>query len=112
MQKWFTEETIQIHKKNSKLVNSVSFTLKQGLILFVFIKGELGLHIWKKVMVMPLKQQLVKNLVACIMIDRNGDSMITTCKPEMVRGCIDSFVALDQYRPQDNIQVSNVTFIT
>ncbi|XP_044742186.1 cullin-2 [Chrysoperla carnea] len=66
--------------------------------------GELGLHIWKKVMIMPLKETLVRNLMSYIMIDREGGHVCTTT-PEMVRGCILSFVALDQYRPQDNIQL-------
>ncbi|XP_033335780.2 cullin 2 [Megalopta genalis] len=58
--------------------------------------GELGLDIWKKKMIIPLKEQLVSQLLECIHADRVGEAQITNT--EVICGVVQSFVEVEKYR--------------
>ncbi|XP_076654096.1 cullin 2 [Halictus rubicundus] len=58
--------------------------------------GELGLDIWKKRMIMPLKKQLVSQLLDCIHADRVGKAQITNT--DVIWGVIHSFVQVEKYK--------------
>ncbi|XP_043260873.1 cullin-2 [Colletes gigas] len=58
--------------------------------------GELGLDIWKKRMILPLKKQLVSQLLDCIHADRVGKAQLANT--EVICGVIQSFVRVEEYK--------------
>ncbi|XP_076183973.1 cullin 2 [Ptiloglossa arizonensis] len=58
--------------------------------------GELGLDIWKKRMIIPLKKQLVSQLLDCIHADRVGKAQLANT--EVIWGVIQSFVRVEEYK--------------
>lgn len=68
--------------------------------------GELGLDIWKKKMIMPLKDKLVSLLLVCIDADRDSkyelapDDVI-----DVICGVIDSFVQVEKYKMKGQLNV-------
>ncbi|XP_066597628.1 cullin-2 [Prorops nasuta] len=57
--------------------------------------GELGLDIWKKRMIAPLRHVLVSLLLSCIQADRMGEAMLAST--EVICGVIQSFVKVEEY---------------
>lgn len=70
--------------------------------------GELGLYIWKKRMIGPLKKQLVPHLLENIHADRIGTSRAASI--EVICGVIESFVRVEEYKMKGQIDV--IIFIT
>ncbi|XP_076240147.1 cullin 2 [Calliopsis andreniformis] len=58
--------------------------------------GELGLDIWKKRMIVPLKKQLVSQLLESIHADRVGEA--EKASTEVICGVIQSFVRVGEYK--------------
>lgn len=65
--------------------------------------GELGLDIWKKRMIIPLKKQLVSQLLESIHADRVGKAEIAST--EVVCGVIQSFVCVGKYKLLGDLDV-------
>lgn len=58
--------------------------------------GELGLDIWKKKMIEPLKESLVELLLQGIHADRIGEAQHTTT--DVICGIIQSFFRVEEYQ--------------
>lgn len=69
--------------------------------------GELGLDIWKRGMITPLKKQLVSQLLECIHADRVGKAQ--TANTEVIWSVIHSFVQVEQYKLVDQLKV--ITYV-
>lgn len=67
------------------------------------INFHLGLEIWKRNMIEPLRDTLVKLLLEGIHQDRQGIAR-TTSLP-IIRGVIQSFVDVQQYKKKDKMEV-------
>ncbi|KAL1465546.1 hypothetical protein WDU94_005103 [Cyamophila willieti] len=65
--------------------------------------GELGLDIWKRKMIEPLKTSLVNLLLEGIRQNRLGNTYHT--KNDVMRGVIQSFVAVEEYRKKNNLEL-------
>lgn len=62
-----------------------------------------GLEIWKKNMIEPLRTSLVSAILECINQDRmNKGSFVNA---EIVRGVIESFVAVNKFKKRNTIEV-------
>lgn len=70
--------------------------------------GELGLEIWKRNMMEPLKSSLVRLLLEGIQADRVGDA--ASVSPEIIRGVIHSFVGVHEYKKKDNLELYKKMF--
>lgn len=66
--------------------------------------GELGLDIWKKRMMIPLKKQLVSQLLESIHADRVGQAEIAST--EVICGVIQSFVRVGEYKLLGQLDVT------
>ena len=65
--------------------------------------GELGLDIWKKIMIKILKRQLVALLLEGIHADRVGESHSATT--DVICGVIASFVSVEEYKNKGKLDV-------
>lgn len=65
--------------------------------------GELGLDIWKKRMIGPLKRQLVALLLEGIHADRMGEAQPATT--DVICGVIQSFVRVEEYKMKGELDV-------
>ena len=72
--------------------------------------GELGLDIWKKRMIIPLKKQLVSQLLESIHADRVGKAEIAST--EVVCGVIQSFVSVGKYKLLGDLDMYQEIFET
>ncbi|XP_031832846.1 cullin 2 [Nomia melanderi] len=70
--------------------------------------GELGLDIWKRGMITPLKKQLVSQLLECIHADRVGKAQ--TANTEVIWSVIHSFVQVEQYKLVDQLKMYQTIF--
>ncbi|XP_014262650.1 cullin-2 [Cimex lectularius] len=70
--------------------------------------GELGLEIWKRNMIEPLQENLVKLLLEGIHQDRVGDAQSTAS--EIIKGVIQSFVSVQEYKKKDNLELYRTIF--
>ncbi len=73
--------------------------------------GELGLDIWRRQMVEPLKEELVRLLLDGIRYDRLGSESISTGRTQFqtdatLKGVISSFVEVEEYKKKGNLDVS------
>ncbi|XP_076327537.1 cullin-2-like isoform X2 [Tachypleus tridentatus] len=68
--------------------------------------GELGLDLWKRNMIEPLKDSLVNLLLEAIRSDRLGDSP----NQKVVHGVIDSFVLVEEYKKKGSLQLYQEMF--
>lgn len=71
----------------------------------------LGLEIWKRNMIEPLQENLVKLLLDGIHQDRLGSGQHNN--NDVIRGVIQSFVSVQEYKKKGNLEVglSNYLFI-
>ncbi|KAK7573920.1 hypothetical protein V9T40_011111 [Parthenolecanium corni] len=65
--------------------------------------GELGLDIWKKNMIEPLRTSLVSAILECINLDRMNKGCFVN--PEIVRGVIESFVSVNKFKKRNTIEL-------
>lgn len=65
--------------------------------------GELGLDIWKKRMIEPLKSSLVDLLLKGIHMDRIGEAQSSSTK--VICGIIKSFVQVEKYKVKGQLEV-------
>jgi cullin 2 len=65
--------------------------------------GELGLDIWKRKMIMPLKKQLVSFLLESIHADRVGKALPTST--DVICSVIESFVRVEEYKLKGQLDV-------
>lgn len=72
--------------------------------------GELGLEIWKRNMIEPLQNSLVKLLLEGIHQDRVGDAQSSSS--EIIRGVIHSFVGVQEYKKKDKLELYRQIFET
>ncbi|XP_034937978.1 cullin-2 [Chelonus insularis] len=72
--------------------------------------GELGLDIWKKKMIEPLKKSLVSLLLEGIHADRMGEAQTT--KTDVICGVIESFVAVEAYKVKGELELYQEIFET
>ncbi|XP_053983774.1 cullin-2 [Hylaeus anthracinus] len=72
--------------------------------------GELGLDIWKKRMIIPLKKQLVSQLLDCIRADRLGIAQLAST--EVIWGIIESFVRVEEYKLVGQLDMYQTIFET
>lgn len=72
--------------------------------------GELGLDIWKRRMITPLRKQLVSLLLENIHADRVHTA--TTASPEVIRGVIQSFVRVEEYKIKGRVDLYQEIFET
>jgi len=70
--------------------------------------GELGLQIWKKNMVEPLKENLVNLLLEGIHHDRLGEASVNATN--VIRGVIDSFVSVEEYKRKGKLELYQEIF--
>lgn len=70
--------------------------------------GELGLDIWKKKMMNPLKKSLVALLLEGIHADRLGEAQPATS--DIICGVIDSFVCVEAYKMKGELDMYQETF--
>lgn len=66
------------------------------------------MQIWKKNMVEPLKENLVNLLLEGIHHDRLGEASVNATN--VIRGVIDSFVSVEEYKRKGKLEVSSFTF--
>lgn len=62
-----------------------------------------GLEIWKKNMIEPLKEDLLKLLLDGIHQDRLGNGQHNN--NDVIRGVIQSFVSVQEYKKKGNLEV-------
>lgn len=67
------------------------------------INFHVGLEIWKRNMIEPLRDTLVKLLLEGIYQDRQG--VAHTAALPIIRGVIQSFVDVQQYKKKDKMEV-------
>ncbi|KAG7210335.1 hypothetical protein KM043_011873 [Ampulex compressa] len=72
--------------------------------------GELGLDIWKKRMITPLRKSLVSLLLESIHADRVGEAQTTTT--EVICGVIQSFVRVEEYKMKGQLDMYQEIFET
>lgn len=65
--------------------------------------GELGLDIWKKKMIMPLRKSLVSLLLETIHADRLGEAQLASA--DVICGVIQSFVRVEEYKLKEHLEV-------
>lgn len=65
--------------------------------------GELGLDIWKNMMIMPLKHSLVSLLLEGIDDDRNDKTQPS--QNDIICGVIESFVRVEEYKRRGQLDV-------
>lgn len=70
--------------------------------------GELGLEIWKRNMIEPLKDSLVRLLLEGIHQDRIGDAQ--SVSSDIIKGVIHSFVGVQEYKKKDNLELYKTIF--
>ncbi|PNF25320.1 Cullin-2 [Cryptotermes secundus] len=70
--------------------------------------GELGLEIWKKNMVEPLKENLVNLLLEGIHYDRLGEASPNIT--DIVQGVINSFVSVEDYKRKGKLELYQEIF--
>ena len=73
--------------------------------------GELGLDIWRRQMIEPLKDELVRLLLDGIRYDRLGSGSGSTERTQFqadstIKGVISSFVEVEEYKKKGNLDVS------
>lgn len=69
--------------------------------------GELGLDIWKKKMIIPLREKLVSLLLICIDADRDSKSLAPT---DVICGVIQSFVRVEEYKMKGQLNLYQEAF--
>ncbi|XP_003702794.2 cullin 2 [Megachile rotundata] len=72
--------------------------------------GELGLDIWKKRMITPLRKQLVSLLLENIHADRIGTA--PSASTEVICGVIQSFVRVEEYKMKGQVDLYQEIFET
>ncbi|XP_046984562.1 cullin-2 [Schistocerca americana] len=72
--------------------------------------GELGLEIWKKNMIQPLKDSLVSLLLEGIHQDRLGEGNPNST--DIIRGVIQSFVSVEEFKMKGNLCLYEEIFET
>lgn len=65
--------------------------------------GELGLDIWKKKMILPLRKSLVALLLESIHADRIGEAQ--PANTDVICGVIQSFVRAEEYKLKGQLDV-------
>lgn len=65
--------------------------------------GELGLDIWKRKMITPLRSSLVSLLLESIQADRSGEAQPATT--DVICGVIQSFVRVEEYKLKGQLDV-------
>lgn len=70
--------------------------------------GELGLDIWKKKMIIPLKEKLVSLLLTCIDSDRDSKLLAPT---DVICGVIESFVRVEEHKMKGKLNVTSYKFL-
>ncbi|KAL1115891.1 hypothetical protein AAG570_006180 [Ranatra chinensis] len=70
--------------------------------------GELGLEIWKRNMIKPLRESLIKLLLEGIHQDRVGEVLSTPS--DIIRGVIHSFVRVQEYKKKGNLNLYQKMF--
>ncbi|XP_072747858.1 cullin-2 [Anoplolepis gracilipes] len=69
--------------------------------------GELGLDIWKKKMIIPLREKLVSLLLICIDADRDSKLLAPT---DVICGVIQSFVRVEEYKMKGQLNLYQEAF--
>ncbi|KYN14400.1 Cullin-2 [Trachymyrmex cornetzi] len=69
--------------------------------------GELGLDIWKKKMIIPLKKKLVSLLLTCIDADRDSKLLAPT---DVICGVIESFVRVEDHKMKGKLNLYQEIF--
>jgi len=78
--------------------------------------GELGLEIWKRQMIEPLKSVLVRLLLDGIRYDRLGGSTGNTGGTHFqtdatLKGVISSFVEVEEYKKKGNLEARLILIV-
>nr|CAG4646060.1 EOG090X01NX [Macrothrix elegans] len=73
--------------------------------------GELGLDLWKKHMIEPLKDVLLRLLLEAIRCDRTGQSLYNE-KSSTIHGVIQVLVAVEEYKKKNNLELYETVFET
>ncbi|GAB6030467.1 Cullin-2 [Chamberlinius hualienensis] len=68
--------------------------------------GELGLDIWKKSMIEPIKDRLVTLLLECVLNDRCGRFP----DKSVISGVIRSFVCVEEYKTKNSLELYEKVF--
>lgn len=69
--------------------------------------GELGLDIWKKKMIIPLREKLVSLLLVCIDADRDSKLLAPV---DVICGVIQSFVRVEEYKMKGQLNLYQEAF--
>lgn len=69
--------------------------------------GELGLDIWKKKMIIPLREKLVSLLLVCIDADRDSKLLAPI---DVICGVIQSFVRVEEYKMKGQLNLYQEAF--
>ncbi|KAJ9598457.1 hypothetical protein L9F63_010853, partial [Diploptera punctata] len=70
--------------------------------------GELGLEIWKRNMIEPLKENLVNLLLEGIHYDRLGEA--SPYVTDIIRGVINSFVSVEEFKKKGDLELYQEIF--
>lgn len=84
-----------------------NYTFFLKLILTIFDDCSAGLEMWKRNMIEPLKDSLVKLLLEGIHQDRIGAPIATST--DIIRGVIHSFVSVQEYKKKASLEVRQYT---
>lgn len=69
----------------------------------------LGLDLWKKYMIEPLKADLLRLLLGGIHCDRTGQSLYNE-KSSTIQGVIQSFVSVEEYKKKNTLELYEAVF--
>ncbi|EFX65408.1 hypothetical protein DAPPUDRAFT_303634 [Daphnia pulex] len=72
-----------------------------GTVHCMMIIEELGLHLWKKYVIAPLKAEMLTLVLGALHDDRTGLSM-TFKEKEIINGVLQSLVAVEKYKKKEN----------
>jgi cullin 2 len=108
------QEQMEIGELGKKLFADQFITIIQlyiyiflllAISLIYFYCKYLGLDIWKRNMIEPLKESLVSLLLVGIQQDRQGEA--TTQMTSIIQGVIESFVTVEEYKKKGNLEVND-----
>ncbi len=71
--------------------------------------GELGLYLWKKLMIEPMKDILLRLLLEAVHCHRTGQSLYNE-KSSTIHGIIQSFVSVDEFKRKKPLELYETVF--
>ncbi|EFX65405.1 hypothetical protein DAPPUDRAFT_333213 [Daphnia pulex] len=86
---------------NDKYIKPQRTAVLCGTVHCMMIIEELGLHLWKKYVIAPLKAEMLTLVLGALHDDRTGLSM-TFKEKEIINGVLQSLVAVEKYEKKEN----------